>query len=52
MSLVWLTLLNSNISPVVVALICMQMMKFFQRTSFGESQTYFGRSSLVKYLME
>ncbi len=48
MSLVWLTLLNGNIHPVVVALICLQTMKFFQRTGLGESKTYFGGRDLIK----
>ena len=51
MSLVWLTLLDGNISPIVVALTCLQTMKFFQRTGFGESKTYFGGRQLVKYIM-
>ncbi len=33
MSLVWLTLLNGNVSPIVAALICLQTMKFFQQTA-------------------
>jgi len=51
MSLIWLALLNGNIPPVVVALICLQTMKFFQRTGYGESKTYFGGRELVKYIM-
>jgi hypothetical protein len=51
MSLIWLALLNGNIPPVVVALICLQTMKFFQRTGYGESKTYFGGRDLVKYFM-
>ena len=51
MSLVWLTLLNGQVSPIVAALICLQTMKFFQRTGFGESKTYFGGSDIVKYIM-
>ena len=51
MSLVWLTLLNGNISPIVAALTCLQTMKFFQRTGFGESKTYFGGRKLAKYIM-
>jgi hypothetical protein len=51
MLLVWLTLLNGNIPPVVVALICLQTMKFFQRTGLGESKTYFGGRDLIKYIM-
>ena len=51
MSLVWLTLLNGNIPPVVTALICLQTMRFFQRTGFGESKSYFGGRDLIKYIM-
>ncbi len=51
MSLVWLALLNDNIPSVVVALICLQTMRFFQRAGFGESKTYFGGRELVKYIM-
>ena len=51
MSLVWLTLLNGNTSAVVVALICLQTMKFFQRTGFGESKTFIGGKELLKYIM-
>ena len=51
MSLLWLTLLNGNIPPVVVALICLQRMRFYQRTGFEESKTYFGGRELVKYIM-
>ena len=51
MSLVWLTLLNGNIQQIVVALICLQTMKFFQRTGFGESKTFFGGKNLWKYIM-
>ena len=51
MSLVWLTLLNGNAPAVVVALICLQTMKFFQRTGFGESKTYVGGKDLIKYIM-
>ena len=51
MSLIWLTLLNRNIPPIVSALICLQTMKFFQRTGFGESKTFFGGQNLRKYIM-
>ena len=51
MSLVWLTLLNGNVPAVVAALICLQTMKFFQRTGFGESKTYIGGKDLIKYIM-
>jgi hypothetical protein len=42
MSLVWLVLTNGNIPAIVTVLICLQTMKFFQRTSFGESKTFSG----------
>jgi hypothetical protein len=42
MSLVWLVLTNGNILAIVAALICLQTMKFFQQTGFGESKTFFG----------
>ena len=51
MSLIWLTLLNGNIPPIVLALICLQTMKFFQQTGFGESKTFFGEQNLRKYIM-
>jgi hypothetical protein len=37
MSLVWLVLTNGNIPAIVASLVCLQTMKFFQRTGFGES---------------
>jgi hypothetical protein len=51
MSLVWLVLMNGNIPAIVAALICLQTMKFFQRTGFGESKTFFGGPSLLRYMM-
>jgi hypothetical protein len=36
MSLVWLVLTNGNIPAIVAALICLQRMKLFQWTGFGE----------------
>ncbi len=42
MSLVWLVLTNGNIPAIVTSLVCLQTMKFFQRTGFGESKTFFG----------
>ncbi len=46
MSLVWLVLTNGNIPAIIVALICLQTMKFFQRTGFGESKSFFWRTLL------
>ncbi len=51
MSLVWLVLTNGNIPAIVVSLICLQMMKFFQRTRFGKSKTFFGGASYTPYMM-
>ncbi len=42
MSLVWLVLTKGNIHAIVAALICLQTMKFFQKTGFGKSKTFFG----------
>jgi hypothetical protein len=36
MSLVWLVLTNGNILAIVVAMVCLQTMKFFQQTGFRE----------------
>ena len=46
MSLVWLVLTNGKLPAIVAALICLQTMKFFQRTGFGESKTFFRRPTL------
>ena len=43
MSLVWLAL-TGNIPAIVATLTCLQTMKFFQRTGFGDSKSYFGSS--------
>jgi hypothetical protein len=45
MSLVWLVLTNGNIPAIVVSLICLQTMNFFQRTGFGKSKIFFGGTS-------
>jgi hypothetical protein len=50
-SLVWLVLTNGNIPAIVASLICLQTMKFFQRTGFGESKTFFGGNSFFPYMM-
>jgi hypothetical protein len=49
MSLVWLVLTNGNIPSIVAAMICLQTMKFFQRTGFGESKTFFWGPSYWPY---
>jgi hypothetical protein len=41
MSLVWLVLLN-HIPVISILLSCLQQMKIFTRTGFGDSKTYFG----------
>ncbi len=51
MSLVWLVLTNGNIPAIVVALICLQTMNFFQRTGFGKSKTFFGGPFYCPYMM-
>jgi hypothetical protein len=51
MSLVWLVLNNGNILAIVAAMICLQTMKFFQRTGFGESKTFFGGQFSFPYMM-
>ncbi len=51
MSLVWLVLTNGNIPAIVAALICLQTIKFFQRTGFGKSKTFFGGPFYFPYMM-
>jgi hypothetical protein len=51
MSLVWLVLTNGNFLAIVAALVCLQTMKFFQRTGFGESKTFFGGPFYFPYIM-
>ncbi len=51
MSLVWLVFTNGNIPAIVTALICLQTMKFIQRTGFGESKTFFGGADCQPYMM-
>ncbi len=51
MSLFWLVLTNGNIPAIVPSLICLQTMKFFQRTGFGESKTFFGGIRHLPYMM-
>ena len=41
MSLVWLALIN-HIGSISIALACLQFMKFFQRTGYGDSTSYCG----------
>ncbi len=51
MLLVWLVLTNGNIPAIVPSLKCLQTMKFFQRTGFGESKTFFGGIHHLPYMM-
>ena len=51
MSLVWLVLTNGNIPAIVTTLVCLLMMKIFQRTGFGESKTSFGGEGTRLYMM-
>ncbi len=51
MSLVWLVLINGNIPAIAASLICLQTMKFFQQTGFGESKTFFGGITYLPYMM-
>ncbi len=46
-----MVLTNGNIPSIVAAMICLQTMKFFQRTGFGESKTFFGGPSYWPYMM-
>ena len=50
MSLVWLVL-TGNIPAIVATLTCLQTMKFFQRTGFGDSKSYFGGFFHQPYMM-
>jgi hypothetical protein len=51
MSLVWLVLTKCNIPAIVASLVCLQTMKFFQRTGFRESKTFFGGKGFFPYMM-
>jgi hypothetical protein len=50
MSLVWLVL-TGNTPAIVAMLICLQTMKFFQRTGFGNSKSSFGGLLYHPYMM-
>jgi hypothetical protein len=50
-SLVWLVLTNGNIPAIIASLVCLQTMKLFQRTGFGESKTFFGGKGFFPYMM-
>ncbi len=51
MSLIWLVLTNGNIPAIVAATVCLQTMKNFQLTGFGESKTFFGSPFYFPYMM-
>ena len=51
MSLVWLVLTNGNIPAIFMAMVCLKTMRFFQRTEFGESKSFFGGPSMQLYMM-
>jgi hypothetical protein len=44
-------LLTGNTAAIVAVLICLQTMKFFQRTCFGDSKTFFGGPNHTPYMM-
>jgi hypothetical protein len=50
MSLVWLAL-TGNTPAIVAMLICLQTMKFFQCTGFGDSKSFFGGPCHEPYMM-
>ena len=50
MALVWYALIG-KLGLVLVLLTCMQHMRLFQRTGFGDSTTFLGGGQLSKYLM-
>ncbi len=51
MLLIWQVLTNGNIPAIIASLVCLQTIKLFQRTGFGESKTFFGRKSYFPYMM-
>jgi hypothetical protein len=51
MSLVWLVLTNGNIPAIVVALICLLTINFFQRTGYGKPKTFFRGPFHFPYMM-
>jgi hypothetical protein len=51
MSLVWQVLTNGSIPAIVASLICLQTVKFFQCTGFGEFKTFFGGKAYFPYMM-
>ncbi len=50
-SLVWLVLTNGNVPATVATMLCLQTMKFFQQTGFGESKTFFGGPLYFLYMI-
>ena len=51
MSLVWLVLTGNTSAIATITLICLQTMKFFQRTGSGYSKTCFGSWRHEPYMM-
>jgi hypothetical protein len=51
MSLVWLVLTHGNIPAIVASLICLQTIRFYQRTGFRESKMFFGGKKFMSYMM-
>jgi hypothetical protein len=51
MSLMWLVLTNGNIPAIVVSLICLQTMRFYQWTGFGELKMFFRGKKFITYMM-
>ena len=50
MSWVWLVL-TGNMPAIVATLICLQTMKFFQRSGFGDSKSFFGGPHHEPYMV-
>ena len=50
MSLVWLALIR-HLGPIAVMLSCLQTMRLFQRTGFGDSTTFLDGGNLDEYLI-
>jgi hypothetical protein len=51
MSLLWLVLTNGNIPAIIASLICLQTMRFYQRTGFRELKTFFGGKKFMPYML-
>jgi hypothetical protein len=51
MFLIWPVSINGNIPAIVAVLICLQIMKFFQRAGFRESKSFFRGPTYQPYMM-